>query len=284
VDIIPSGLEDLDVGLLGCGGFPRARITEIYGSESSGKTTLALTVVSSAQKLGLTCAFIDVEHAIDPTWASKIGVDIDNLLISQPSSGEEALQIVQELVESEKVDLIVVDSVAALTPRSEIEGEIGDAVMGAQARLMGQAMRKINPLLSKSNTSLIFINQTRDKLGISFGSPTTTPGGKALKFYASVRLEVARIGSLKKGDEIIGNNVKIKVVKNKLAAPFKQAEFQLRFDSGFDIYGGILDKMIMDGEVTVKGAWFIIDGNKIQGREAALAVIKEKVNGKTDQT
>ena len=276
VDVIPFGIEDLDIGVIGCGGLPRGRITEIYGAESGGKTTLALTAVANAQRMGMACAYIDAENALDPTWMSTIGVDTDKLLICQPDSGEESLSIAIRIVESGEIPLVVIDSVAALTPQVELDGEMSDAQMGAQARMMGKAMRKLTGPAKTANAAVVFINQIREKMGVTFGSNTTTPGGRALKFAASLRLEVTRIGSFKKGEEIIGNNVKIKVAKNKLAAPFKSAEFQLRFDSGFDIYGGILDKLIQSGEVVAKGAWFIAGDLKMQGREAAVQWVKEK--------
>ena len=275
VDVIPTGSIAMDLAL-GVGGMPRGRIIEIYGAESSGKTTLALHVIAEAQKKGGTCAFVDAEHAMDPDYAKRVGVDVDDLLISQPDSGEQALQIVETLVKSEKIDVIVVDSVAALTPRVEIEGEIGDQHMGLQARLMSQACRKLSSIMSKTNTMVIFLNQTRMKIGMVFGNPETTPGGLALKFYASVRVNLARTAQIKSGDEIIGNRVKAKIVKNKVAAPFKTAEFDIYYNEGISKTGDALRVAIDRGLIKQSGSYFTINGEKMgQGTEGAKAYLKE---------
>jgi len=275
VDVIPTGSIAMDLAL-GVGGMPRGRIIEIYGAESSGKTTLALHVIAEAQKKGGTCAFVDAEHAMDPDYAKRVGVNVDDLLISQPDSGEQALQIVETLVKSEKIDVIVVDSVAALTPRVEIEGEIGDQHMGLQARLMSQACRKLSSIMSKTNTMVIFLNQTRMKIGMVFGNPETTPGGLALKFYASVRVNLARTAQIKSGDEIIGNRVKAKIVKNKVAAPFKTAEFDIYYNEGISKTGDALRVAIDRGLIKQSGSYFTINGEKMgQGTEGAKAYLKE---------
>lgn len=275
VAAIPSGSFSLDLAL-GVGGMPRGRIIEIYGPESSGKTTLALHTVASAQKMGGLAAFIDAEHALDPEYAKRIGVKINDLLISQPDSGEQALQILEGLVKSGAVDVVVVDSVAALTPQREIEGEIGDQHMGLQARLMSQALRKLTSIASKSNTAIIFINQIRMNIGQFFGNPETTPGGKALKFYTSVRVEVRRAAQIKKGENIIGNRVKAKVVKNKVAAPFKTAEFDIMYNEGISYEGDILNVGIEKGVVKKGGAWLNYGDAKLgQGVESAKAYLKE---------
>ncbi len=275
VDAIPTGALPLDIAI-GIGGIPRGRIIEIYGPESSGKTTLALCMVAETQKLGGIAAYIDAEHAMDPEYASKLGVDIENLLISQPDSGEQALEIADKLVRSGAVDIIVVDSVAALVPRAEIEGEMGDAFVGLQARLMSQALRKLTSNISKSKTSIVFINQLRQKIGVMWGNPETTPGGLALKFYSSVRLDIRRIESVKKGDEILGNRVRVKVVKNKVAAPFKQAEFEIMFGVGVDKMGYLVDMAVNDNIVEKAGAFYSYNGEKIgQGRDNAKIFLKE---------
>lgn len=275
VDVIPTGSIAMDLAL-GVGGMPRGRIIEIYGAESSGKTTLCLHIVAEAQKKGGICAFVDAEHAMDPDYAKRLGVNVDELLISQPDSGEQALQIVETLVKSEKVDLIVVDSVAALTPQREIEGEIGDQHMGLQARLMSQACRKLGAIAAKTNTMVIFINQTRMKVGMVFGNPETTPGGLALKFYASVRVNLARTAQIKSGDEIIGNRVKAKVVKNKVAAPFRVAEFDIYYNEGISKSGDALRAGLANGLIKQSGSFFTFEGEKIgQGTEAAKAWLKE---------
>jgi recombination protein RecA len=267
VDSIPTGALPLDMAI-GIGGIPRGRIIEIYGPESSGKTTLALCMVAEAQKLSGIAAYIDAEHAMDPEYARKLGVDIDNLLISQPDSGEQGLEITDKLIRSGALDIIVVDSVAALVPKAEIDGEMGDSFIGLQARLMSQALRKLTSNISKSRTSVVFINQLRQKIGVMWGSPETTPGGLALKFYSSVRLDIRRIESIKKGDEILGNRVRVKVVKNKVAAPFKQAEFEIMFGQGIDKLGYLID-MGVNGEIIEKaGAFFSYNGEKLgQGRD-----------------
>ncbi|MCT8987332.1 recombinase RecA [Shewanella phaeophyticola] len=269
VETISTGSLSLDVAL-GAGGLPMGRIVEIYGSESSGKTTLTLEVIAAAQREGKTCAFIDAEHALDPIYAKKLGVDIDNLLCSQPDTGEQALEICDALTRSGAVDVIIVDSVAALTPKAEIEGEIGDSHMGLAARMMSQAMRKLAGNLKQSNTLLIFINQIRMKIGVMFGNPETTTGGNALKFYASVRLDIRRTGAVKDGDEVVGNETRVKVVKNKIAAPFKQAEFQILYGQGINRTGELVDLGVQHKIVDKAGAWYSYKGDKIgQGRANA---------------
>jgi len=268
VDTFSTGSLSLDIAL--GGGFPKGRIIEIYGPESSGKTTLALHGIASIQKSGGTAAFIDAEHALDPQYAQKLGVDIDGLLISQPDSGEQALEIAEKLVRSNAVDLIVIDSVAALVPQAEIEGEMGDSHMGLQARLMSQALRKLTGIISKSNTTVIFINQIRMKIGVMFGNPETTTGGNALKFYSSVRIDIRRIGQIKSGDEVIGNRTRAKVVKNKVAPPFQKAEFDIMYNQGISRTGDVVDLAVEHGIISKSGAWFDYGGKKIaQGREAA---------------
>lgn len=260
----------------GIGGIPRGRVTEIYGPESSGKTTLTLSMIAGVQASGGVAAFIDAEHAFDPTYAQKIGVKLDDLLISQPDSGEQALQIAEMLVRSNSVDLIVVDSVAALVPRAEIEGDMGDSHMGLQARLMSQALRKLTGIISKSKTSLVFINQVRDKIGVMFGNPETTTGGKALKFYASMRIDIRRIASLKKGEEVIGNRCKVKIVKNKVSAPFKVAEFDILFDEGISRSSSIIDLAVNEQVLEKSGSWILYGQEKIgQGRDNARLYLKE---------
>lgn len=275
IDVIPTGALPLDMAI-GVGGIPRGRVVEIYGPESSGKSTLCMSIVAQAQKAGGTAAYIDAEHAMDPVYAKKIGVDIDNLLISQPDSGEQALEIAEQLVRSGAIDIIVVDSTAALVPKSEIEGEMGQASMGVQARLMSQALRKLTALLNKSNTCIVFINQLRQKIGVVYGNPETTPGGLALKFYSSVRLDIRRVEAIKEGDAVVGSHVRVKVVKNKVAPPFRKAEFDIYFGSGISIEGGILDMGAQAGIVERSGAWYVFDGTKLgQGRDNAKAFLKE---------
>ncbi|MFT6976859.1 MAG: recombination protein RecA [Shewanella psychromarinicola] len=275
VETISTGSLSLDVAL-GAGGLPLGRIVEVYGPESSGKTTLTLEVIAAAQREGKTCAFIDAEHALDPIYAKKLGVDIDNLLCSQPDTGEQALEICDALTRSGAVDVIVVDSVAALTPKAEIEGEIGDSHMGLAARMMSQAMRKLAGNLKQSNTLLIFINQIRMKIGVMFGSPETTTGGNALKFYASVRLDIRRIGAIKEGDEVVGNETRVKVVKNKIAAPFKQAEFQILYGQGINRTGELVDLGVAHKLVDKAGSWYSYKGEKIgQGRSNAGKFLTE---------
>lgn len=261
---------------IGVGGMPRGRIVEVYGPESSGKTTLALQVVASAQALGGIAAFIDAEHAMDPVYAEKLGVNVDDLLISQPDSGEQALEIAETLVRSNSVDVIVVDSVAALVPRAELDGDMGDSHMGLQARLMSQALRKLTGIVSSSNTCFIFINQLRDKIGVMFGSPETTTGGKALKFYASVRIDIRRIGAIKEGDKMVGNRTRVKVVKNKVAPPFRECEFDIMYGEGISREGDLLDLAVNNNIVEKSGAWFSYGGDRLgQGRENSKNTLKE---------
>ena len=273
-EVISTGSLGLDIAL-GIGGLPRGRIIEIYGPESSGKTTLALHVIAEAQKAGGTCAFVDAEHALDPGYARKLGVNIDELLISQPDAGEQALEITDTLVRSGAIDVLVVDSVAALVPRAELEGEMGDSHMGVHARLMSQALRKLTGSISRSRTMVIFINQIRMKIGVMYGSPETTTGGHALKFYASVRLDIRRIGAIKERDEVVGNQTRVKVVKNKLAPPFKQVEFDIMYGEGVSKMGEIIDLGVKAGVVEKSGAWFSYDSQRIgQGRENAKTFLK----------
>jgi recombination protein RecA len=275
VEAISTGALSLDIAL-GIGGLPRGRVTEIYGPESSGKSTLAMHVVAEAQRNGGICAYVDAEHAMDPVYAKAIGVDIDELLVSQPDTGEQALEITDMLIRSGAIDVIVVDSVAALTPRAEIEGDMGDSHVGLQARLMSQALRKLTANLNKSNAVCIFINQLREKIGVMFGSPETTPGGRALKFYSSVRLDIRRIESIKDGAEVTGNRTRVKVVKNKVAPPFKQAEFDIMYGKGISREGSLLDVGVEQGIVKKSGAWFTYDGEQLgQGRENAKNFLAE---------
>jgi recombination protein RecA len=275
VEAISTGSLGLDIAL-GIGGLPRGRIVEIYGPESSGKTTLALQVIAEAQKKGGICAFVDAEHAVDPAYARKLGVKVEDLLISQPDTGEQALEITDTLVRSGAVDVLVIDSVAALTPKAELEGEMGDSLPGLQARLMSQALRKITGSVSKSNTMVIFINQIRMKIGIMFGNPETTTGGNALKFYSSVRLDIRRIGQIKERDEVVGNQTRVKVVKNKVAPPFKQVEFDIMYGEGISKLGELVDLGVKANIVEKSGAWFSYDGQRIgQGRENSKAFLKE---------
>ena len=275
IEAIPTGAMSLDIAL-GVGGLPRGRVTEIYGPESSGKSTLAMHVVAEAQRNGGICAYIDAEHAMDPVYASAIGVDIDELLISQPDTGEQALEIADTLIRSGALDVVVIDSVAALTPRAEIEGEMGDSHVGLQARLMSQALRKLTANLNKSDTICIFINQLREKIGVMFGSPETTPGGRALKFYSSVRLDIRRIEAIKDGVEVVGNRTRVKVVKNKVSPPFKQAEFDIMYGKGISREGSLLDLGVELGLVKKSGAWYTYEGEQLgQGRENAKDFLRE---------
>jgi recombination protein RecA len=275
IEVIPSGSLGLDLAL-GVGGLPRGRIIEIYGPESSGKTTLALHAIAEAQRRGGTCAFIDAEHALDPVYARKLGVDVDNLLISQPDAGEQALEIADTLVRSGAIDVLVVDSVAALVPRAELEGEMGDSHMGLHARLMSQALRKLTGSVSRSKTMMIFLNQIRMKIGVMFGNPETTTGGNALKFYASVRMEIRRIGQIKERDEVTGNQTRVKVVKNKLAPPFRQVEFDIMYGEGISKVGELIDLGVKASVVEKSGAWFSYDSQRIgQGRENAKQFLRD---------
>jgi recombination protein RecA len=275
IEVIPSGSLGLDLAL-GIGGLPRGRIVEIYGPESSGKTTLALHAISEAQKRGGTCAFIDAEHALDPTYARKLGVDVDNLLISQPDAGEQALEICDTLVRSGAIDVLVIDSVAALVPRAELEGEMGDTHVGLHARLMSQALRKLTASVARSNTMLIFLNQIRLKIGVMFGNPETTTGGNALKFYASIRMEIRRIGSIKDRENVTGNQTRVKVSKNKLAPPFREVEFDIMFGEGISKVGELVDLGVKAGVVEKSGAWFSCDSQRIgQGRENAKQFLRD---------
>ncbi|HWP84471.1 MAG TPA: recombinase RecA, partial [Terriglobia bacterium] len=284
VQVIPTGALSLDAAL-GVGGMPRGRVVEIFGPEASGKTTVALQVVAEAQRLKGMAAFIDAEHALDPDYARKLGVDVDNLLVSQPDYGEQALEIAEVLVRSGGIDVVVVDSVAALVPKAELDGEMGDSHMGLQARLMSQALRKLTGIVFKSNTCLLFINQIREKIGVMFGNPETTTGGRALKFYASVRVDVRRIAAIKEGEKIVGSRTRAKVVKNKLAAPFREAEFDIIYGEGISREGDLLDLGVEQGIVEKTGAWFSYRGERIgQGRENARAFLKENptVRGKLE--
>lgn len=282
IEATSTGSLGLDIAL-GIGGLPKGRIVEIYGPESSGKTTLTLHVVAEEQKKGGVCAFVDAEHALDPLYAKKLGVNLDELLISQPDTGEQALEIVDTLVRSGAVNLVVVDSVAALTPKNEIEGDMGDATVGAQARLMSQAMRKLTASISKSNCMVVFINQIRMKIGVMFGSPETTTGGNALKFYASVRLDIRRIGSIKDRDEVVGNSTRVKVVKNKVAPPFKQVEFDIMYGEGISKMGELIDLGVKAGVVEKSGSWFSYGDERIgQGRENAKTFLRENPNVATE--
>ena len=278
VSVIPSGCLSLDAAL-GVGGFPRGRVIEIYGPESGGKTTLTLHVIAEAQKLGGQAAFIDAEHALDPTYARKLGVDVDNLLVSQPDNGEQALEIAETLIRSGGVDVVVVDSVAALVPKAELEGEMGEPQMGLQARLMSQALRKLTAIVSKSRTCLIFINQIREKIGVMFGNPETTTGGRALKFYASMRVDIRRIQSIKEGDKVVGSRTRGKVVKNKVAAPFREAEFDILYGEGISREGDLIDLGVDKGLIEKSGTWLSFGGERMgQGRENARVFLKENTD------
>ena len=278
IPVIPTGSLGLDVAL-GIGGLPRGRIVEIYGPEASGKTTLTLQVIAEAQKAGGSCAFIDAEHALDPVYAKNLGVDVDNLLVSQPDTGELALEICDMVVRSGALDVVVIDSVAALTPKAEIEGDMGDSHMGLQARLMSQALRKMAGNIKNSNTLVVFINQIRMKIGVMFGSPETTTGGIALKFYASVRLDIRRIGSIKEGDEVVGNETRVKVVKNKVAPPFRQTEFQIMYGKGIHHLGEVIDLAVKQGLIEKSGAWYAYKGEKIgQGKKNVALYLEENLN------
>ena len=275
VEVIPTGSIGLNAAL-GVGGYPRGRIIEIYGPESSGKTTLAIHAIAEAQKAGGIAAFIDAEHAFDRFYAAKLGVDVENLLISQPDNGEQALEIADQLIRSSAIDILVVDSVAALTPKAEIEGDMGDNRVGLQARLMSQALRKLTSPISKTNTTCIFINQLREKIGVMFGNPETTTGGNALKFYASVRLDIRRVTSIKDGDQVIGNQVRVKVVKNKMAPPFRKAEFEITFGEGISKVGELVDLGVEYGIIQKSGSWFSYQGSKLaQGRDATKTLLKD---------
>src|SRR6267143_728917 len=275
VSVIPSGCLSIDAAL-GVGGFPRGRVVEVYGPESGGKTTMTLHVIAEAQKLGGTAAFIDAEHALDPIYARKLGVDVDNLLVSQPDNGEQALEIAQELIRSNAVDIVVVDSVAALVPKAELEGDMGDPQMGLQARLMSQALRKLTGIVSKSRTCLIFINQIREKIGVMFGNPETTTGGRALKFYSSIRLDIRRIQAIKEGDKVVGSRTRAKVVKNKVAAPFREAEFDIVYGEGISREGDLIDLGVEKGVLEKSGTWISFGGERMgQGRENARVFLKE---------
>jgi recombination protein RecA len=275
IDVIPTGSMSLDIAL-GVGGVPKGRVVEIYGPESSGKTTVTLHMIAQAQKAGGTAAFIDAEHALDPVYAKNLGVDIENLIVSQPDTGEQALEITEALVRSGAVDIVVVDSVAALVPKAEIEGEMGDSHVGLQARMMSQALRKLTGAIKKSNTCTIFINQLREKIGVMFGNPETTTGGRALKFYASVRLDVRRIETLKQGDQMIGNKTRVKVVKNKVAPPFKQAEFDIMYGKGISYEGDVIEVGVKAGIIDKAGAWYSYNDEKLgQGRENSKVYLKE---------
>ena len=275
IEVVSTGSLSLDLAL-GVGGVPKGRVVEIYGPESSGKTTMTLHIVAEAQKEGGTCAFVDAEHALDPTYAEKLGVDMDELLVSQPDTGEQALEITDMLVRSGAVDVVVIDSVAALTPKAEIEGEMGDSHVGLQARLMSQALRKLTANIKRSNTVVIFINQIRMKIGVMFGSPETTTGGNALKFYSSVRLDIRRIGAIKKGDEVVGNETRVKVVKNKVAPPFRQATFEILYGEGVSREGEIIELGVAQGLIEKSGAWYSYNGDRIgQGKENVRRFLKE---------
>jgi recombination protein RecA len=277
IDAVSTGSLGIDIAL-GIGGLPMGRIVEVYGPESSGKTTLTLQVIAQAQKEGKTCAFVDAEHALDPVYAQKLGVNIDELLVSQPDTGEQALEICDMLVRSSAVDVVIVDSVAALTPKAEIEGDMGDSHMGLQARLMSQALRKLTGNIKRSNTLCIFINQIRMKIGVMFGNPETTTGGNALKFYASVRIDLRRIGSVKEGDEVVGNETRVKIVKNKVAPPFKQAEFIIMYGEGISKQGELIDLGVKHKIVEKAGAWYSYNGNKVgQGKNNSIKFLKENV-------